>query len=100
MEVALKMAYRLFLVRSKASGKSLQGTRHKMAVVAQADGYHGTEDACNSLTVTAFTNPAVTRSYPLGDTLGVMDMLPPSIFNQVSSPVDILILFACYLAKY
>eukprot|EP01084_Bolivina_argentea_P207611 354192_1 len=62
MEVALKMAYRLFSVRHKDCEKLLQSEGHKkMAVVTQADCYHG-------------------------DTLGVMDMAPPSIFNQSQHP--------------
>ncbi len=98
VEVALKMAYRLFSVRHKDSEKLLQSEGHKkMAVVTQADCYHGMEGPCNSFTVT-LTHPA-THSYPLGDTLGVMDLAPPSIFNQVSGPVDIVILFAHLLAK-
>ncbi len=47
MEVAVKMAYRLFSVRHKDEerGKLLQSDGHKMAVITQADGYHGMKDA-------------------------------------------------------
>ncbi len=52
---------------------------------------------CNYFTKT-LTHPAATHSYPLGDTLGVMDMAPRSIFNQVSDPVGIVLLFVSLLA--